>query len=748
MAACHTDGDSVVGRVASSLSVDGHPPELLYRREAVVDRDGAVLESATVGELTADLRSRAARPWSHPGEPAVLTNTFDIPDGENRRRVYELLAGEVVPPPPEPGETVVDPRLMARLESASPTELLPVAFFLRDWPAWDVPLPPEPGALTEEEEAVVREARTAAIEARKALVVTRSAALSAAVVDAGGSIENLGWGAGWVTVLVPARGVADLVGRDDVRRTALEDAVPRDASLPLGDVGAPAMTSASLYQSNNYTGERSSGRNTFGDITIATAETGGMEDEAKFLCDTGTGCPGDSRLRKRVSCLNPDTSNLGTCDEESNIPEASEGNHGTWVASIALGDYTDGQCDGFYCGDSTTSHTTTWKQQASGVAREASLVYFRGLAGGVGNLAEVFTDSVDDGVDVVSLSLEPDQACRVKTTTTAEAELETAYADGIFVASCSGNNADSSGACTVTSPSGIPAAFTVGSFADAGGMLVTGCDAYDQDCRFASLHSRHGGGDTLDASGASLAESQSMVDLLGPTLMTRVTNAENTYGEATSSPGGCSFATPYVAGAAALTKDFFLAKGDTWINSPGRLHTVMLAMADRAEAGTGGVPTQHATTPDRTYGFGRLKLRAFHAWGGLEPHGYQQITASMTPTSPTYFATLNGGQPLPLGTELVKCVLHQTEMMDAKDRVSNVNLRVLTWAPSGSSCGSPSLAAYVTDTAPDTQALVAVAASLAGKCARVELIPGGIHWSGVTAHAFCYFAGENDDAPN
>src|SRR5712691_8334376 len=108
-----------------------------------------------------------------------------------------------------------------------------------------------------------------------------------------------------------------------------------------------------------------------------------------------------------------------------------------------------------------------------------------------------------------------------------------------------------------------------------------------------------------------------MIALAAPTGFKYTTQEYGNQGEVNDSGpfsnfGGSSAATAVVSGLAADVKSLYLSQGNTWINNPGRLQTVMLAMTDRHFDTT---TAQRTTGADPIYGFGRVKLRRFGASG-------------------------------------------------------------------------------------------------------------------------------------
>ncbi len=501
--------------------------------------------------------------------------------------------------------------------------------------------------------------------------------------------------------------------------------------MPLGDIRT--FNGSNGYHDSGYDGQPSSGN----ELLLGVLESYGFQDEACFLGDAS--CDPSSRTRARFNCTG------SGCTATSNFTD--EQAHGTIVTSIAIGDYSQDQADGH--DSAIASGLSSWEFPATGYAREAELHYYAagtesGKVKGYACAHGIGTNCVT--VDVLNASNgDTVGACDAASWHVLEDALEDAWDDGVLPVTITHNDGVGMDVCEVRSPADIPKAFAVGA--------VDPDDSSSHASWTFSDYSNRGGG--MSKIGfAEFSTSMSMVDLVAPGRPGHVTTEDGTYGEVSVdgpqstgnvSEEGTSYAAPQVAGAALQVKHRMLDLGLDWIDDPGRLHTVMLSMGDRATAGNGA---NGATSPacisggrlrcgaDRQYGLGRLRLRL---------HDLMWMrTNTFTSSSQVHKEIVFGGA-IPSGKVILKCVTQQREdMNDAdKDDISGVTLSVQVRAKSDGECvvDAGSLIRTITDNEPDDKHMVVVLDAehnIEGNCMQLIVDPTVISSAGsVVTHTYC-----------
>ena len=728
-----------------------------------------VLESSVVGTLSASVWQRVARPWSYFDEEYLYDELATIESREDgstfRRYLVTRRANENRIYPDEGARPPGPARIISRDSIlAQPGEDAYVAVSLWGYPEWDVPLLPPVELTTPEEWADALEARHLAIDERETLADNFSSALATAVTAAGGELLGTRWAIGSAVLRIPKIWLDELSLRNDVFSIA-PARPPYVDGWDLGEGRTAARTGADDFINAGFAGGRTNaGRHAHSNILIAQVESTPPEDEACMFFD-GAGCTGTNRLIGKYRC---DGAPTDECSQEPNFTDAEERDHPTWIANILVGDYTDGQADGVRCGDAawtSGAHSSTWESDATGFAPEASLVFYGQLG------TNSFDDGISDAIEEIhsiwsadiyngSWFMKNDPTdCETDTTWDVEDAFEVAFDDGVFMAQCVGN-LSIGGACNVASPSDIPKAFAVGTL----DSELAACETtYSPNCTILNGASAKGGGDSIGLGGGTNSGSESMIDLVAPGNLTHYTwDGVDTgvgaqpfgYVDEVTNQFGCSIATPVVAGSAALVKDQFLNDGLTYINSPGRLHAVMLGMGDRHKSAT---PTNAATTTtqlsvgtDPFFGLGRLNLRLLAAGTANSPFGRSMRTVSFTTASSADEQFPFG--ILPAGVVMFKCVMNQAEdMSGAKTDISDIDLTVTVRDPVCSpTCTCSSLGNLVvssTDASLDSKSMVAFDnITLAGQCVQVKLNPYFVTSAGVTVNAFCYYSAAQDDS--
>jgi hypothetical protein len=219
---------------------------------------------------------------------------------------------------------------------------------------------------------------------------------------------------------------------------------------------------------------------------------------------------------------------------------------------------------------------------------------------------------------------------------------------------------------------------------------------------------------------------------------------------------GTSFAAPQVAGAAILVKHRHSSLGHSWINNPGRLHAIMLAMGDRATLGSGGATAPACVSGDRIrcgadryYGLGRLTLR-------LHPSLWMR-TRTFTSSTPTLISEMPFN-PLGGSRKIFKCVLQQREDMASpptdKDHISVIGIQIQIRGQDPSNPGTCAVDKgdiyhTVTDGRPDDKHMVVVTdaeTQLAGRCAQVNFNKTSVSpvTGSIVTHTYCVTSSQLD----
>jgi hypothetical protein len=725
--------------------------------------DGRVLGTRQRGDLLPAVALRAGRPWAFFDEPVGYDDeawSVGSDDGTTESG-YRVLRAANRPPivhAQVSGGATVGAALARRMTAMAASDRVSVMLVLRGVPRWTIPLRAD-YARSAVDLAQAADERAAALRDRKAQIHALGDGPAAQIEQLGGRIVGRGRYGGWLTAELPAVAIDALAQRTDVARLELGEGRVEPAGIRLGDVRGQPFIDGDRFLAAGYTGERSNPtRHSYGDITIGVIEPGSLEDEACFLYD-GADCTGPSRLRERFQCDDAD-SDGNWCEPVANLADLDDSSvtHGTIVTSIIAADYTQGQGETQQLGDAAwtaaTGHSETWRQRATGIAPEASIVFFgpHGGGGGAASYADSFDDAVDRALDITNSSWvfngNGSSNCNMHAIGPHEMELEDAFDDGILNVVAAGNSNEDDDAvavCNIGSPADIPKALAV----NAVDGRPAACQADYNDCVLDTDSSSTGGMDA-EIDGTIYPGVISGVDLVAPTWINDATSGSGSFGSVGGVWNGTSMAAPVVAGAAALVKDFYLANGNTWINLPGRLQAVMLSMGDRhAASWKGPVTTQKTSGADRLWGVGKLKLRLLENGQGMGPWGNHVRTTSFAPaTADVVYVPF--GSPIPDGAVVVKCVMMQSEDMSSKQDISKIDLVMRLRQPVNGACsvGGGAVTATRSDQSRDLKKMGAIEdsqATLGNRCLEVTLENDHVTASGITTNTVCYYAGIDDD---
>ncbi|MDP2309213.1 MAG: S8 family serine peptidase [Pseudomonadota bacterium] len=436
----------------------------------------------------------------------------------------------------------------------------------------------------------------------------RQAAAAAALVpfvrlvgSLGGTVEEVVYRSAAVRMILPESALPDLVRYE--RLSAVHE--PTESIDDAGYAWTVTGTTVNGYELEDLLqSTQFYSRGYYGNERIGLIEPAGNN-----VYRTHDGFEDDAGVIRFDNC----TWSGSACSNSSPDPA---GPHSTGTASILLGDITRGQ-------DPSIFALGTNRRARSGVARRAT---GRGVTDGsdLSNVVSVFTSGTY-GVNLSSHSASYLSDATCAGTDTPSVNYNSLYEEGIALfKSASNPGHDSTTNCTVGSPGSAIGAFTVG--------------AYAVDSSHDEVIWRNSSTYATARGGTSYAEGRdrTIIGLAGPSSVefpyafdsTLLDGSGNPLKYGTDWPGDgisgpqafccTSSATPAVAGAAALFKQWFLDIMGTEVNDPGILYANMLLMGDR----TTQTGTDATLSYDNLWGAGKLRLRAFDGTGLDGPAGW------------------------------------------------------------------------------------------------------------------------------
>ncbi len=740
------------------------PPELVYER-VIHSKEGKVQSDSSFGVITPSIWERVARPWYFTQDSVAYEEmaTIEVDEGANVIHSYRITQRPVLPAASEPSEPVSKvPFIDEALESLL-DEDIPVSILLDDHHPWHPPFIPRDEPLPDLSPEHIEELRSSSadlIKERRQYVDAASSALRLWLTSKGATVHSVSLSGPWVFATIPADSLDDLSSREDVKSIRHDPAQTGtgDATTYLGDLRARAGFDVQPFWDAGYYGNDA----TF-PLKVAIFENNPFNDEACLFYDFAN-CTGTTRLKSYRVCDN------SACTATSDYTGSADSFHGTAIASIIGGDYSQGQGDGYLIGDSGTSHSAAWELARTGIAKEVDFYLFSnaGTTPTFNDARWVNAIACAQGatsgctkVDVTSHSVSVWPSCNGAITNGGSpvpgynhfdlanlSPVTTAYEDafdaGLFSVVTTGN-LGTAHACTARGWGVYPKTFTV-----AGVGLVT--SSQYNTTLLDEAYTVRGGAD-IRVGGTLFTGSASVVDLAAPSSGWAGLTSGNPHetgegrGNANSGANGTSFAAPVIAGMALLVKHNMLSIGANWISSPGWLHTMMLLMGDRADGPFG--TTRRDSGADPYFGMGRAKLRAIPGPGSFLITVYNLTFTGSNGETQTFMPW----GPLSANRKMAKCVLYQIEDMSSKTDIGLYRLEMRVRAPSGGSCviGQGSVARTVTDFAADWKHYTYVSDSqvnINGQCIEfaVERNLKGTASTGSVKLA-CYASTEEDYSP-
>jgi hypothetical protein len=430
--------------------------ELVYVKVRWLDGD-QVVDWVEEGALSDEALQRVARPWTYRDDPWVYDEEVAMEQVDGyARHIYRVVrhpnASHDVEQPEnlDSAGPVIDEEVWELAALALQGELayhegttigpgeLVLALRARDFPEWNAPLRLRSQFATPEEVEAV-EAQRALLEATMLQTLReRLAHIIDRVDEAGGQILAEYPQLGWIGVRVPADLFPELAEDPSLSRIHSATASEPESieGWRLGDGRDATRLDAQRFIDAGYDGSYLAWFYWNGSwipytayVRVAITESRGYNDEACMFYATSD-CTGANRIVARWRC-----DGTPACESISDFPDSSGQDHGTLSASVAVGDYTNGQGCGQELGDpnwTSGCHSADWEQSRTGMAPRARVI----LAGLMHpdhdrlSFAGMFNRSVESGADVISGSWMNGTKCNIASNHIHESYLELAYDEG------------------------------------------------------------------------------------------------------------------------------------------------------------------------------------------------------------------------------------------------------------------------------------------------------------------------------
>ncbi len=758
------------------------PGELVYEHRVERDSRGKLSKTVENGALSAEDIRLVARPYGKQAlQKGVLYHEGSFLRTDETGAItehYEVRKETTQPVDPTPsGPAKITDRLNAKLV-ASPSDEIEVVIAVKGFQDWDIDMLPPRNFVAIQDWTEAKRSRDAQIAARVqvfkdardkvvSILKTHDADLISESIDTG---------------LLVARVKPDVVDHlktqdvsmIDLHTFATQNACNGSTSCTLNPTSAwrvgqgrsaDRLFVEPFHQAGYDGGQLNFSRQGSGGIVVGVidhASTTGWEDEFLGFRTSSSSNPAYNRIWRRYNCVG------GSCAATSNYSDSgASGTHAMQSLGIIAGNFQNSQAfahiynDGCYLPPTSSNgwnaqHCAAWDRAASGMAPWARVAMYASAGAGSANNVAALNRAMVDNVDIVNMSISNKAVppgtgtdCNFVSPTLWEIAAENAFDDGIFVVNAPRNSPGTSGStCTLDSPGDMPKVFTVNALASNTSL----CRGDYSQCPLAT-YGAIGGMDAPLSSGSTIAAAISGIDIVAPGAITYTADAdENTSADIGSIrrtyKSGTSDAAPHVSGAAAVVKDWFIANGNTWMNSPGRLTAVMLGMADRGRASG-----QAVVGADPKWGMGRLKLRRWGtSTGGLAGvWGRGNWTHTLNASSSNIKKFPFGAQPLPANASFLKCVMNEAEDMSNKSTVGDIYFKVSISNPVNGQCLSSSSTIFSTmDASYDLKHMVSMTGqnTVGGKCVSYDIYNGGVAGNSIMVNTFCYYSEVQDDEPN
>lgn len=549
-------------------------------------------------------------------------------------------------------------------------------------------------------------------ERREQLAPQRELA-TARVRRAGGKVVGHLWlGGSGLIVEAPAHAAPAIAALAGVRYIEVQrEAGEPAASYDLGQVRSGTLASGLI--SAGYDANGGNRVTPSGPVRLGIIEhDSGVADN--FLATNHVGyldaAGGTNRVRAVYRCTSVSCATTAA--------SATTATHGQRVTGVAAGSIEQGQ-DAAWPGGGTTA-----QKARSGPAKEAEIYYYSIDSTGA-SIRLALERALRDGVDIVNMSFGYGSCNPTEDWGGSNAAFRAAMQGGILPVAASGNGATSlTEACGVKWPATRPEVLSA-----VGLRTDPNTTAYTDLNLGISCAAKLGGLAITSHNGT--ASTATVLGLAAPGYLTNMLGAPPA---SYSSGCGSSFASPVVAGSAALLLDAMQQLGWYAANNPARLYNNMLLLGDAWDGQNVSAPggsVQLATRPSRLSGFGRLRMRTPDGVNMQGPWHWYDTMATVHQGS-VVTIDINGAGAEPAGITELKIVASwfPTDFAD----VADVDVEVVD------ACNNNTVLASQTDYDYHNRIRLS-GATAGGRCVQVRLKGFAVPPSGQTVYLSALYHG-------